>query len=54
MLSDGDPPLISLLVTEEFEGEIFTHRLATLLGFADSEDMYEDDDTDEAEETEID
>lgn len=50
MLSDGNPPLISLLVTKEFEGRQFTYRLATILGFADSED----DDTDEAEETEID
>ena len=43
MLSGGDLPSVSLLVTEELEeGKRVTHRLASLLGFAISEDMYPD------------
>ena len=51
MLSDGDLPSVSLLVTEELEGKPVTHRLATLLGLAVSEDMYQDDDTQISSET---
>ena len=52
MVSDGrDLPSVSLLVTEELEGKPVTHRLATLLGLAVSEDMYPDDDTQISSET---
>ena len=52
MLLGGDLPSVSLLVTEELEeGKRVTHRLASLLGFAISEDMYPDDDTQISSET---
>ena len=52
MLSDGDLPSVSLLVTEDLEeGKRVAHRLASLLGFAISEDMYPDDDTQISSET---
>ncbi|CAB4010147.1 Hypothetical predicted protein [Paramuricea clavata] len=55
VLSDGDPPSISLLVTAESEGEQqVTHRLASYLGLAASEETqeYQDDDAQVVPETE--
>ena len=55
MLSDGDPPSISLLVTIESEGEQqVTHRLASYLGLVASEETqgYQDDDAQMVPETE--
>ena len=55
MLSDGDPPSISLLVTIESEGEQqVTHRLASCLGLAASEETqgYQGDDAQVVPETE--
>ena len=45
MISEGDIPAVSLLVTIESEGECVTHRLASLLGLAANLDVSEYDDS---------